>query len=224
MSKAIKISLARNGKIVVLDQATTSIAFNNLWGYRPRGSEGDFMRLTERKWHKNRSYTIWQILVKYHLVRKPQVVPKKLSCKLNESEIKFVENFINTCLLEKGFCLSPDENKIGLSTLSRETWAINKKNTLYIVRYGLKFLLEFLPTEKALSSLGKDLVLENQHGKVEQVYYHSLVTNTKTSSLEIKLSNFWNRSEYKFIPLTNFKPQRIFLIKEIVPCEGFEIV
>lgn len=225
MPEPIKISLARNGKVVVLSKETAQIAFNNLWQYRPEGSESDFMPLTKCRWHKNKSYTLWQILVKYHLLYKPKVKLEKLTCNLSLKEIKFIEQFINFCLIEKNFPLQvEDERKVLLGPLSANNWTNSKKNALYTNQYGLKFLLEYMPKEKAFNVPGQHLVLEDQNGKIQQVYYHSIIANPTSLRLEIRLSNFWKRSEIKNLPLESFNPKRIFTVKEIFACKGFEIL
>jgi hypothetical protein len=170
-------------------------------------------------------YTILDVLIGFHLYCKPKVKPEKLSSRLTNSEIKLVEQVINRCLLEKGANLaSKNENELQLSKLSTESWVQNRKNTLFIVRFGLVFILEYLAKERALNLIGQNLVIESKSSKIDQVYYDSIKTNPINSCLEIKLCNFWKRSQNRTIPLLKFNPKRIFIVKEIIPCKGFEII
>ena len=84
-------------------------------------------------------------------------------------------------------------------------------------------LLEYLPKDIALSVPECFLVLETSDD-FQQVYYDSIFTNQLTKRLEIKLHNFWKRSEVFSIPLANFKPHKIFAVKDLLAYKGFKLI
>ncbi|MBN8722036.1 MAG: hypothetical protein J0M03_03820 [Acidobacteria bacterium] len=234
MSQPISISLAGNGQVLVLTSQTARQAFyqffyclnKNIYDFsKPQTSKlrrWELKPLESYKWHKDNNFTILDFLMRRHLKNYYGKEPKHLFDKLNDQETKFIEKFINHYLLNKGYSLVQGEGLIQKDLIQVDGKSYKEK-VIYIIRYGVVFILEYLPKDIALSVPERFLVLETSDD-FQQVYYDSIFTNQVTKRLEVKLHNFWKRTEVFSIPLADFKPHKIFAVKDILPYKGFKLI
>lgn len=234
MSQPISISLAGNGQVLVLTPQTVRQAFYQFF-YCPNKNIYDFSShqtsklrrwelkpLESYKWHKDNRFTILDFLMRRNLKNYYAAEPKHLFDKLNDKEVKFIEKFINHYLLEKDYSLVQGEGVIQKASFKIDGKSYKEK-FVYIIRYGVVFILEYVPKDMALAQTGQFLVLEFAD-HFQQVYYDSIFTNPLPKRLEVKLRNFWKRSEVFSIPLADFKPHKIFVVKDILPYQGFKFI
>lgn len=229
MSHPIQVSLAGDGKVLVLTPETVRQAFNKFFYSSPasisrRGSKlrrWQIKPLESYKWHKDKTFTILDVLMfrhkKKHLLKEESWLNE-----FNLQEVKVIEDFINYYLLEKKYSLLREEGVLQHALLPLET-TNSRKKVFYLVRYGVVFILEYLQKDQALINPGQALVLQTVERDLQEVFYDSIVTNQLTKRLEVKLYNFWKKKEDRSIPLADFNPYKVFLIKDIIPCQGFEI-
>jgi hypothetical protein len=92
---------------------------------------------------------------------------------------------------------------------------------LYLVRYGIIFVLERLRCDALVAGESRELWIESEERDFQFFYYDGITT--VQSRLGLQLRNRFNLSQTWTILLTDFKARRLFSVRKIIPCKGFSL-
>ncbi len=248
MALPIKLSLAGNGRLVILTPQTVRAAFFNftkvnreytsrdkfplhlpfheqfkLWKYRCQ-TNGILYRSTsipdldQDAPWQKTEVTLLDALYRTYLDR------EKLS-RLNKKEIQYIEKEINKQIIWNNRVLVHGEGSLLSGYGICEQPGKNQEKVRYILRYGIIFIVEKISREDVLKTRNIDLFIQETNFDFYLVRYHGVLLSSSPSS-RIQLL-FRHRLDFSInwtCTLDAFQPRQIFRIIKIYPCDGFQIV
>ncbi|MBF0290002.1 MAG: hypothetical protein HQM14_19470 [SAR324 cluster bacterium] len=220
MSLPIQISLAGDGRVVLLTPQTVRKAFfqfsNANLGYSGRRRfrlDRPFKGIAEKK-HLTCTKQVFTILDALHRNR----------LALHHDDIQFVEDEINRHLIAEEMALVEMEGQLFEGCVFVNQPAKNQEKVKYVLRYGLIFIIEPIQRDRVLKSKNFDLFLQDHDFKLHLVRFLGMRLNSSQSRIVLLFRNRLDLSITWTSNMDQFRPRQIFKINKTYPCPGFQLL
>ena len=220
MSKPIQLSLAGEGRAVILTPNTVRQGFfqfldvNQPIARTVHGFNVPQFRST------NRTSTALDRLFRRDDGGYPRSDVRK-TFDLDPREIYGVERHMNRLLIEHGAALVPRESVIHKGHVPRRGSHGSMRRILYVVRYGMIFELRPVRRDVVLQGTVRDLMIESRNGRIELVRYWGIVNSRRERRILAQVSHRLDLRRAWQLPLERFRARRLFDIGRVVAYEGF---
>ena len=215
MKQPIQISLAGDGRVLVLTPKTVRKAFFQFTRLNRLAWQDKY--LFERASEPNPNLTLRDILHRDSWVDEE-------SSYLSQKDIQTIEHQLNRLLLQQERVLVEGEKRLYYGHVGVRGWGQNRQKVYYLVRYGMIFVLEQIPRDTLVSFVRRELWLEQNDHHFQFVYYEGTSTDLAQARLVLQFRNRFDLSQAWTIPLADFTARRWFSVRRVIACEGFRIV
>jgi hypothetical protein len=236
VSYPIQLSLAGDGRLVILTWQTVRKAFFQFAKVNPEYTGREKYRLdyplhdpvevikfTKKKYTEVES-TITDALHRSYLGRKANLNPARANglLYLHHQDIQKVERQINKYILDRGLALVEDEGRLLKGYDICTQVGKNRQKVIYIVRYGMFFILEPISRQEVIKMRNVDLFIQDAETyDFHLVRFYGVLLSSLKSEIKLLFSHRLDYSRQWTWTTAQFKPRQIFRIIEIYPCPGF---
>lgn len=244
MSVSIQLSLAGDGRLVILTPETVRKAFFQFSKVNPEYTGREKYKLNYPlangpvsifKYTKKRSDRRW-ISGKYNYcyerleatvldaLHRSYLDREDLSY-LHPQDILRVERQINKYIVDYDLGLVEDEGMLLDGYVNCKKLGQSQRKVKYIRRYGMFFILEQISIQNVIKMQNVDLFIQDRETyDFHLVHYQGVILSSLKSRIKLLFGNRLDFSRTWTWTLDEFQPRQIFMVKEIYPCPGFEII
>ena len=247
MAALIQLSLAGDGRLLVLTPQTVRTAFFQftranpeytgrekfplnrplenkfkLWKYKNK-RDGMVLRetyvppWTENNPWKETNATLLDALYRTYL-------DKEKLAHLHKKDIKHIEREINKQIVSNNLALVENEGVLLEGYGICQEIGKNQEKVKYIRRYGMIFILEPIMRQTVLKTENLDLFIQDKNFDFHFVRFHGVILSSLSSRIQLLFRHRLDLSITWTSTLDSFQPRQIFRIKRIYPCDGFCIL
>lgn len=239
MSYPIQLSLAGDGRLVILTPQTVRKAFFQFAKVNPEYTGREKYRLDRLLYHpvKVKKYTkkkyievestITDALHRSYLGHKANLNPDRSNglLYLHPQDILKVERQINKYILDRGLALVEDEGQLLTGYDICKQVGKNRQKVTYIVRYGMFFILEPISRQAVIKMRNVDLFIQDAESyDFHLVRFYGVLLSSLKSEITLLFSHRLDYSRKWTWTPQQFKPRQIFRIMKIYPCPGFRFI
>ena len=249
MSPPIQLSLAGDGRLVILTAETVRKAFFQFTKVNPEYTGREKYRLNQplhnpvelsdwRDSGQGKKITLLDSLHRPNIYKVNHIYPSARKYKqqrllldkqkilyLHPQDIIKVERQINKYILNHGLALVENEGKILEGSVNCQQAGQNRRKVKYIIRYGMYFILEPISRQTMIKMRDVDLfVQERETYDFHLIRYHGILLSSLKSRIRLSFCDRLNFSRSWTCTLDEFNPRQNFRVIEIYPCEGFCLV
>lgn len=247
MSVPIQLSLAGDGRLVILTPETVRKAFFQFSKVNPEYTGREKYKLNyplangygtvlkyPKKYTKNRSHRRW-ISGKYNYYEwsEATVLDALHRSYLSEWELSYlhpqdilrVERQINKYIVDYDLGLVEDEGRLLDGYVNCKKIAKNQEKVKYIRRYGMFFILEKISIQNVIKIRNVDLFIQDRETyDFHLVRYQGVLLSSLKTRIKLLFAHRLDLSRTWTWTLDEFHHRQIFMVKEIYPCPGFCII
>lgn len=247
MSVPIQLSLAGDGRLVILTPATVRRAFFQFIKVNPEYTAREKYRLYDLlsnpvklvdhhpqvSWWEHflengqEQELMWiDSVLLFHIYSGNYILDSDENLLyLHPQDIESVEHEINKYILNHDLALVEDEGKVldgyGISKQPGK----NRKKVKYMRRYGMFFILEPISLPIAIKMRNVDLFIQDRETyDFHLVRYRGVLLSSLKSRIKLLFCHRLDLSRTWTWTLDQFHPRQIFMVTEIYPCPGFCII
>ena len=228
MSDPIQLSLAGDGRLVVLTPKTVRKAFFQFTKVNREYTSREKYRLDYPIHHPIKEvefeFTITDALHRAYLGREANFSPDESNglLYLHPLDIQKVERQINKYILDRDLALVEDEGRLLTGYDICKQAGKNRNKVRYIVRYGMFFILEPISRQEIVKMRDVDLFIQDRETyDFQLVRFYGVLLSSLKSKIELLFSHRLDYSRKWTWTLEQFKPRQILRIVKIYPCPGF---
>jgi hypothetical protein len=210
MTSPIQLSLAGDGRLVLLTPQTVRPAYYQFIGANPEYPRSARYRL-DVPLQGNPDRTLLDGL---------QSAP---SVYLQPQDIQRVEREINRQIVENGLGLVADEGRLLAGSGFRQRVGQNRQRVVYTIRYGLFWILSATTVSQAIAMKNVDLVWQDRDFDLHHVRYVGLRSSLQNQRIELVFRDRLNLSKSWICSRAEFRPRQVFRVSAIYACAGFSL-
>jgi hypothetical protein len=211
MTPPIQLSLAGDGKFLILTPATVRKAYFQFVEVNPEYSSAAQKHRLKSPLYQKQDLTLIDVLYRKHNIE------------FHPKDIRHIERELNQQIVEHKFSLVAGEGQLlsgyGLCNESGQS----RKKVQYIIRYGLIFILEPTTKSKMISMKNTDLFWQDRNFDFHYVRYVSLLSSYSHHHIELLFRDRLNLAKSWTCSIEEFKPRQLFTISAIYPSIGFSL-
>jgi hypothetical protein len=247
MSVPIQLSLAGDGRLVILTPATVRKAFFQFSKVNPEYTGREKYRLDYPLYNpvkllyrppqvywwkhhveneKERELTLLDALHRPNIDSDNHILDSDENfLYLHPQDIQRVERQINKYILNHDLALVEDEGRVldGYGICKQP--GKNREKVKYIRRYGMFFILEPISLQIVIKMRNVDLFIQDiETYDFHLVRYQGILLSSLKSRIKLSFCHRLDFSRTGTWTLDQFRPRQIFLVKQIYPCPGFCLI
>lgn len=247
MLAPIKLSLAGDGRLVILSPQTVRRAFFQFTKANPEYTGRQKYRLNHPLYRPCQIWAVKGNHRKYYsrYTAKPSgdtenfwqeteatlldglhrgYLDRERIWYLHPQDIQLIEREINQQIIGNDLALVENEGQLLTGYGICHQIGKNREKVKYIRRYGLIFILETITRQAALKTKNLNLFIENDDRDLRLVRYQGLLLSQKQSRMNLLFRHPLDFSITWTWTCDRFQPRQIFLVREVYPCEGFSLI
>lgn len=144
---------------------------------------------------------------------------------LHPQDIRKVERQINKYVIDYGYALVKDEGRLLTGSDICQEAGRNRKKVKYIRRYGMFFIIEPISRQAVIKMRDLDLFIQDAKTfDFHLVRYYGILLSSLKSKIKLLFSHRLDFSKKWTWTVEQFKPRQIFRIVNIYPCPDFFIL
>jgi hypothetical protein len=144
---------------------------------------------------------------------------------LTPREIRSIGGEMSRMVLEQDAALATDESQVHQGmTLGGGRFGPRRKNTLYLVRYGMTFEVVPLLRDTLLRGGVRDVVVESYDRHVDVLRYEGCATSMRAGCILLTFRHRLDLRLHGTVPLARFAFRRLFGIRRVFASEGFHLL
>jgi hypothetical protein len=208
MTPPIQLSLAGDGRLLILNRATVRKAYFQFTSVNSEYNCTQKNRL-QIPLHARKDLNLLDALHRRHAVE------------LHPQDILKVERELNLQLIQHDLALVDGEAQLLTGYGLCPQVGGDRRKVQYLIRYGFIFILEPTTRSKVLASKNMDLFWQDRNFDFHYSRYGGLLSVPRNQQIELLFRDRLNLAKSWTCTMAEFQPRQLFSISAIYPCTGF---